>query len=237
MSLTYATYVTSLANLLVVPTSDSGFQTVLPNVLDDAELRIQRDLDLLLTVDVAQALALTTGSRYQTVLDVSHGSPVVIKEVNVITPLGADINNGGVRNPLIPASNELLNALYTSNAGSTIPQYFSVVTLDTIAVGPWPDANYQMEMVATYRRPQLSPTNTTSYIATYFPDMLIAASMVFASGYQRNFGAAVDDPKMGPTWESHYQALLSSAKVEEDRKRLSEHAIPQAVPPSPTTRV
>jgi hypothetical protein len=47
MSLTYAQYKTSLANLLVVEESNTDYTTDLPNVIDDAELRLYRVLDLL----------------------------------------------------------------------------------------------------------------------------------------------------------------------------------------------
>ncbi len=235
MSLTYTSYVTSLANLLVVPISDSGFQTVLPNILDDAELRIQRDLDLVGTIQ-ADTIAFDTTARYQA-LPQNIGDPVVVKEINVITPLGASKNLNGVRNTLIPTSSEMINALYPSRTASSVPQYFAVVNELFITVGPFPDAAYEFEVLSTYRLSSLSVSNTTTYLSVNFPDLLISASMVFAAGYQKNFGAAVDDPKMAVTWESHYQAQLASAKVEEDRKRLSEHGIPEAIPPSPTPRV
>ncbi len=235
MSLTYSTYVTSLANLLVVPTSDAGFQTVLPNILDDAELRIQRDLDLISTIQ-GDTTNFDVTQRYQ-LLPLTKGDPVVLKEVNVITPLGASIDLNGTRNQLIPTSNEMINALYPNRAASAVPQYFAIVNDQYITVGPAPDAAYEFEAISTYRLTSLSVSNVSTILSVFFPDLLIAASMVFAAGYQKNFGAAVDDPKMGPTWESHYQTLLSSATVEENRKRLTEHGIPETIPPSPTPRV
>jgi hypothetical protein len=53
----------------------------------------------------------------------------------------------------------------------------------------------------------------------YFSDMLIAASMIFISQYQRNFiGANANDPQMGSSWEQTYKTLLASASLEEARK-------------------
>lgn len=247
MSLNYATYVTSLANLLVVPESDAGFVTVLPNIIDDAEQRMYRDLDLLNTVSILPG-QLSTAQRIQGINNAndpndapftqSDQPPVVVQAINVLTPLNTTVNSStAVRNPLIPSSVEMVQALWPSAAGSTIPQYFAMVSQNGFIVGPWPDARYVFETVATYRYDPLSATNQTTLFSLYWPDMLIAASMVFAAGYQRNFGAASDDPKMGPTWEGHYQTLLASAKTEEDRKKQSEHAIKQAIPPSPTPRV
>ncbi len=246
MSLTYATYVTSLANLLVVPESDSGFQTVLPNIIDDAELRMYRDLDPLDTLNL-MVDTMSVSARIQRISDLNDPTdppttannqpPVVIKAINVLTPLGATSDTATNRYPLVPATMEMVQGLWPSAAGSTIPQYFAVVAQNRFIVGPWPDQAYNFETYATVRFDPLSAANQTTLFSLYWPDMLIAASMVFAAGYQKNFGAAVDDPKMGPTWESHYQTLLSGASKEEDRKRLTERAITQAIPPAPTPRV
>ncbi len=246
MSLTYTTYVTSLANLLVVPESDSGFQTVLPNIIDDAELRIYRDLDLLDTVNFPGNGVFDLSTRYQTVPNINIVNsapynatdqfPVVVKTINVITPSGSS-QVAGTLNQLVPASIEMLNTLWPSAVGSTVPQYFAMAGQNFFVVGPWPDTAYGFVVEATYRYDSLSATNQTTIFSLRWPDMLIAASMVFAAGYQKNFGAAVDDPKMAVTWESHYQVLLNSAKVEEDRKRLTEHGIPETIPPSPIPRV
>ena len=45
------------------------------------------------------------------------------------------------------------------------------------------------------------------------------ASMIYISGYQRNFGRQSDDPAMAQSYESQYQALLKSAVTEEVRKK------------------
>jgi hypothetical protein len=66
----------------------------------------------------------------------------------------------------------------------------------------------------------LSATNTTTFISNYLPDVFIMASMIYVSGYQRNFGRANDDPQMAVSYESQYQALLKSALVEEARKKF-----------------
>lgn len=218
--LTYTQYVSSIANLLVVPTDDPGFATDLPNIIDDSELRIYRDLDLLDTSTRDSSASLTAGNRNFN-LPSSVGTFVVTGEINVITPATATTADGGTRNQLAPTSNEMLNALWPAVAGSTVPQYFSMVNQGLIIVGPWPDANYRIEVVGTVRPAALSSTNVTTLLSTYWPDLLIAASMVRAAGYQKNYGQGVDDPKMAVTWETHYQELLKGADTEEMRKKFT----------------
>lgn len=232
--LTYSTYVSTLSTLLVVSSSDADFQTVLPSIIDDAELRIYRDLDLLNT-STRSTTALTAGNRNLT-LPSYNGTVVVCDEINVITPVSTQPDSG-TRNQLVPASDELLNALWPSVTGSTVPQYWAMVNQDSVILGPWPDAAYTVEVVHTIRPNSLSTTNTTTLLSVYFPDLFVAASMVFGAGYQKNFGAAVDDPKMALTWESHYQQLLQGAQVEEARKTFTSQGwsdkqpAPLATPP------
>ena len=70
--LTYNGYVTQIATLAVVNTTTSGgvvvgvdaaFNSIIPQMLNYAELRIQRDLDLLPLVTSNTSYSLTTGSN------------------------------------------------------------------------------------------------------------------------------------------------------------------------------
>jgi hypothetical protein len=91
----------------------------------------------------------------------------------------------------------------------------------TIILGPWPDANYQVEVIGTIRPTPLSATNTTTFLTTYLPDLFLAASMIFASGYQRDFGSQADNPQQSASWEMQYEKLFASANAEELRKKFS----------------
>ena len=91
MSLNWTTFTTSLANMLVVPVNDTGFVTALSNIVDDAENRIYRDLDLLQTIVRNSSLALSAGNRNFTLPTASSpfsGPFVVTEDINVITPSG-----------------------------------------------------------------------------------------------------------------------------------------------------
>lgn len=234
MSLTYSGYVTALATLMPVPSNDPNFQAILPSAIDDAELRLYRELNLLDTSARATA-TITAGNRNFTFP--SNYSWVVTDELNVITPAGTTDPESGTRNPLIPAAEEMLNALWPSVSGSTTPQYFAMVNQNLAFVGPWPDASYTVEVVGTVRPQALSSTNVTTVLSVWFPDLLVSAGMVFMAGYMKNYGAQVDDPRQGISWEQHLQTQLQSAKTEEDRKQFlqagwsSKAPSPNATPP------
>ena len=42
----------------------------------------------------------------------------------------------------------------------------------------------------------MSPTNTTTFLTTWLYDLFLAASMVFVSGWMRNFSSSGNDPQM-----------------------------------------
>lgn len=218
--LTYTTYISSLANLLVVPTTDPNFQTVITNIIDDAEQRIYRELDLLNTVVRDSSATFTTGTRTFN-LPSSIGTFVVVDSIYAITPFGTSDPDNGTRNYLTPSSRPHIDALFPNSSYSTVPQYFAMVTQTTVIVGPWPDQAYQAEVVGTIRPQTLSPTNVTTILTWYFPDLFMAASMIFGSAYLQNFGAASDNPQMAMTWQTHYSDLLKSAEVEEARKKFT----------------
>ncbi len=220
--ITYATYVSSLQNLAPVATSDPNFATDLPNIIDDAELRCYRTLDLLNTVATATATLSTSTRSFN--LPSTNGTFVVAQSFSVITPSTTTDPDSGTRNPLTPIAKEALTFLWPSSTGSTVPTYMAPVTQSSWIVGAWPDAAYTVEVTGTIRPNALSSSNTTTLLSVYFPDLLIAASMVRLAAYMKNYGAAVDDPKMAITWDGHFNTLLQSAEVEEARKKFSSSA-------------
>lgn len=216
MSLTYTTYVTALSTLTTIPSSNSDFTAILPDCIDYAEQRIYRELNLLSTVIRDASQALTPASRDFT-LPTAQGAFVVVNGVNLITPAGSTPANGS-RNRLTPMSLDVLDVIWPSSAGSTLPAGFAMVTQTAIVVGPWPDAAYTVEVVGTTRPTPLSAGNTVTFMSANLPDLFLAASMIFMAGYMRNFGAQSDDPQMAQSWESQYTALKTSAATEEARK-------------------
>ena len=222
MSLNYTSYIVSLGNLAVVATTDVGFVTMLPNCIDDAEQRLYRDLQLLNTVARDSSQTFTVGTRAIN-LPTSVATFYVVDSIYAITPAGQSNPDLGTRNYLTPASRSMIDAFFPSSIGSGVPQYFAPTTQTTYIVGPWPDQAYQMEVVGTFRPVPLSATNVTTLLSVYFPDLFLASSMVFVAAYQQNFGAsgAVDNPQSPVAWESHYNALLASAKTEESMKKFT----------------
>ena len=215
--LTYSQYVTEIATLAVVAEDDPAFVEILPQMITYAENRMCRDLDFLFTTTSITGYACATGSRSITI---PQGTIVVSEQINIITPAGTADPDAGTRVPCLPTTKEFLDAVYGSSTYTGVPQYFVPFNDNVFLVGPYPDANYYVEIVGTYRPDSLSVSNPTTFISLYLPDVFIMASMVYISGYQRNFGRQSDDPAMAQSYEGQYQALLKGAAVEEARKKF-----------------
>ena len=63
MSYTYATYTAALAELMVTPSTDPNFVAIEPSIIDYAEQRIYRELDLLGTNITDSTATLTADTR------------------------------------------------------------------------------------------------------------------------------------------------------------------------------
>lgn len=214
----YNTYVQQIATMSVVPVTDTNYQIILPQMISYAELRMQRDLDFLSTQISTTAYSFTASNN---TLTVPQSQFVTTETMEVI-------DGSGASTPLLPVTKEFLQNVYGSGSTTGLPAYYAEYggdaattgyTSQLIIVGPIPSASYQVRLTGTVRSAPLSATNTQTYISTNLPDMMIMASMIYISAYQRNFGRQSDDPQMAQSYEGQYQVLKASALVEENRKK------------------
>jgi len=212
----YATYVNQIALLAVVDPADPNFVSNTPSMIEYAELRILRDLDLLVVSGSIEGYFLTVGSRQ---IIIPMGTMVVSEQINVITPYPVSDPELGARNPMTPTTKEYLDMVYGDSSVTGLPEYYVPFNDNLFLVGPFPDANYYVEIIGTVRPPPLSVSNPTTFISQYLPDLFTMASMVYVSGYQRNFGRQSDDPQMAQSYEQQYKTLLEGAVKEEVRKK------------------
>jgi len=231
VGLTYSTYVEQIATMSAIKQTDINFLTIVPSMIDYAELRMQRDLDFLSTQISNSSYSLSLGSNS---LTIPTSSFVSLQTFEVI-------DGSGNSTPLLPIGKEYIQNVYGSGSTTGLPKYFAVYggdsattgkTSQNIIIGPGANSTYTVRLTGTVRSEPLSASNTTTFISVYLPDLFIMASMIYISAYQRNFGRQSDDPQMAQSYESQYQALKASALVEENRKKF-EAAAWTAYSPSP----
>jgi hypothetical protein len=224
MSYTYATYVAALAQALGdISVSDSDFLATLPEIIDDAEQRCYRELDLLGTV-VTDTSGVFTANQRTATLPQALGRFINVKRLNFFTgtyPAG--------RTQLVPLPASIIDALFPSETGTSgvNPQYYAPVTDQVFMIAPSPPSAFSFEVIGTIRPTPLSSGNTATFLTNYLSDLFFAASMVSATGsLLKNFGAQSENPQQGLSWESQFQTRLASAKTEELRRKYAFGGIP-----------
>lgn len=212
MAYNYSSFIAALSNETGIPVTDANFIVELPQIIDSAEQRIYRELDLVSTSVTATGTAASNNRIFAIPQD--YGHIIVVDAINVI-------DAGSVRHPVTPATREVIDFCFPSDLAPSTPSYpsvFSRIDDTNVLWGPAPDQNYTVELVGTIRPTPLSNTNTTTFLTSYLSDLFFAAAMVVVTGYMRNWSAQADDPRMGLSWEQQYQQRLASAKTEELRK-------------------
>lgn len=229
MALQYSSYVSALQNWLVMNDAAGvvNLAAVLPNIIDFAEQRIYRELDFL-TTETSATTILTANNRNVAI----PSTIIVMQDVNIITPVGKTPDqSGATRNPLQRVSVSYINFVWaegTSSDSSGVPEYYALLNATTtnptgnttnMLLAGAPDDDYTIEFIGTVRPTPLSVSNTTTFLTNYLPDLFLAASFIYAAGYQQNFSPDGSTPAMDTYWEGQYQKLKASADVEEMRKK------------------
>jgi hypothetical protein len=207
---------------------DVPMQTITEQILNYSELRIQRDLDLLPS-QTSNNYPLTAGNN---LLQIDADDFFTIQTLEVLTLANATVVNS---TPLMPVSKEFIQNCYGGLSSAGTPQYFAMYgdnfnspgqdTNTNILLGPPPNFPYTVRITGTVKMPSLFNYNAAgaadtqyTYISAYYPDMLIIASMIFVSAFQRNFSATSADTEMSMSYEKQYQVLRLGAVEDEDTK-------------------
>jgi hypothetical protein len=207
---------------------DAPLQNVLPQILSYSEGRIQRDIDAL-QARSSNTYALTVSNN---LLQIPINDFLVLETLEVTQTSGTTVVNS---TPLVPVSREFIQNCYSGVFTTGKPKYYALYgdsfgdganTNINVLLGPPPNFAYPVLVTGVIRMPSLyqfanaaQAGTSYTYISQWLPDLLLMASMIFISGYQRNFSANSDDPAMAVNYEKQYRTLLAGAIAEENRKK------------------
>lgn len=227
---TYTTFQTALASHMVLPTTDTDFVAMLPSIIDYAELRCYRDLDPLFLYRTGQSNCGGLGTEADAIL---HG-PIDLVEVR---DLWIHIPGvfGTTRVALERRNDGFLNEYWPDRTSRGQPKYYAIIGGDygpllsssAILMVPTPDAQYPVTLNYTIRPDTLSATNTSTFLSLQYPDLMMAAALVYVASYQKAYQDSL------PAWQALYGQALAAARVEEARRKGRDHVdlgSPSAVP-------
>lgn len=253
--LSYNAYIQQMGVMAVVQTAqiagvwsgvDDAFNTIVPQMLNYAELRIQRDLDFL----SSQSSNLYTLIAGQNVFSIPVDDFFTIQTLEIAQLSGGNVVNS---TPLLPVPKEFIQNCYAGLFSAGQPQYFAMYgdnwedgqdTFNNVLFGPTPNFAYPLRVTGTSRAPSLYKYASTgiadtsyTYISAYYPDMLVLASMIYITMFQRNFGPVADTPESGMTYEKQYQAARLIAIPDENKRKFqgsgwSSYSTPTAATPT-----
>jgi hypothetical protein len=238
--LSYNLYVQQIGILAVATTAetagvwaftDAPLQGIINQALNYAELRIQRDIDFL-QAKSSNNYTLTAGIA---TLSIPINDFLMLETLEIVqSSSGAVVNSC----PLTPVSKELIQNCYAGLSCAGTPRFFAVTgstfgdgadTNFNVLFGPPPNYAYTLRAYGVIRLPTLATYATSgpadasyTYISQFLPDMLLMASMIYVSAFQRQFSSTSDDPAMAMSYEKQYQALRLGAISEENRKKFLE---------------
>lgn len=199
MSLTYATYKTTIANLMEVDEGNADFLQILPSIIDYAEERIYNDSNPLSEVVTDTSATLNANTRTFTLPVPVAGTFSIVDQINLL--------ESGSRTPLQMVSRELLDFYWsnsTAASSATRPQLYAMQNATQVSVGPVSGASVNLEIKGIVKPIPLSVSNTSTYLTQEMPALFIAASMVYACGYQQN----LSENRGTEYWTAQYNALL-----------------------------
>jgi hypothetical protein len=217
---------------------DPSFTAATPNFVANAELRIYRELDFAVTSGQNLSLQTTALSR---IVDLTvmtgqsiAGTPVATAWPVVVQTLAAQVGTRWI--PFQLVSLDFLDMAWPDLTLSAPPTlglaYYVMLDSQTAAIAPVPDQAYQLRVSGTWRPAPMSVANPETWLGDNLPDLLFAAVMVEAMGYQRDFGAQSDNPQAALSWNARYDDIRRAAATEEAlRKGLGPGYQPYAPAP------
>lgn len=200
----------------------TDFSNSIARFIDYAEGRIYRDCIFLAQRTQNGTLSFTSGNRELSIASITPAL-LVLEGVAIITP-ASTAPASGTRIQCQPASLDFIDMIWPVEATTAAPSavdvpYWAMKDEDTIVVAPTPNGAYRCELTGIFRPTALSASNTTTYLATTYGELMLAAAMIDVCAYLRDFGQMADDPKIAMSYEAEYQQLLPGVKLEEDRRR------------------
>ena len=197
--MTYDELVTNIRNYTEVG-SNVFTNSVINTFITMAENQILREIDLdVFKLEVSGNL--TASNKFLTA------------PTDILTHRYMMITSGSDQIFLDFRDTSFMKEYWPNGATTGVPKYYSVWDQNTFYVAPTPTSGYTVELGYIYRPPQLSSTNTTTWISNNAPEALLYACLIQAYSYTKG-------PKeMMEYFRGAYKEALQGLGMEQQGRR------------------
>lgn len=121
--------------------------------------------------------------------------------------------DGSPTQPLTMKSDEWIYANYPTRSADGKPKFIAREA-DNFIFGPYPDSTYTVKGIYYKRLDALSDTNTTNWLITDAPDLILFGALVEAN-------VDLHNDERATMWEQRYQDAKAAIQLEDDQEGLS----------------
>ena len=187
--------------------SDVLTDSIINDFIEHAEKRIFRDVDL----DVYrsyQYASLTQGNPFVTLPGANTGQLAFIRSAQIYPSTGTP-----TRTYLEQKDISYMNEYWPDRSSESQPKYYAMWDQDTIYLAPTPNSNYNIELALNKQEAGLSSTNTTTWVSTNAPRVLLYACLSEAYKFLKG------PDNLLAFYEQGYQQALQGLQLEQQGRR------------------
>ena len=207
--MTYAELVQKIRDYTEVD-SNVLTSTIIDGFIENAEWRIQRDTDADYQRQY-QTANLVAGQKFINLPQ----TYIIIRSVQIFT--STDTSLSGDRAYLEVRDTSFISEFNNTNA-TGFPKYYANWYENVLAFAPIPDNTYSIQVNYILKPPQLSASNTNTYLSQYFPNGLLYACLVEAFSFLKGPNDLLQ------LYEGRYKQAIEGFSIEQmGRRRRDEY--------------
>jgi len=197
--MTYDELVTNIRNYTEVG-SNVFTNSVINTFITMAENQILREIDL----DVF---------KQEVSGNLTQGNKFLTAPTDILTHRYLMITVSGDQVFLDFRDTSFMKEYWPDGSATGVPKYYSVWDQSTFYVAPTPNSGYTAELGYIYRPPQLSSTNTTTWVSKNAPEALLYACLIQAYSYTKGPGEMLN------YFKGAYKEALQGLGIEQQGRR------------------
>ena len=203
---TYSELVTQIRDYTET-SSDVLSDIIVNDFIEHAEKRIFRDVDLD-KFRSYQYATLTQGVPFVSLPGANTGQLAFIRSAQIYPSSGTP-----TRTYLEQKDISYMNEYWPDRTSQAQPKYYAMWDQDTIYLAPTPNSNYNIELALNKQEAGLSSTNTTTWVSTNAPRVLLYACLSEAYKFLKG------PDNLLAFYEQGYQQAIQGLQLEQQGRR------------------